>query len=296
LSVYLKTDSLSEGILTNSRIILSTELMTRMIETNQIKLIKYCLKYHAEYDKDIKNSRILLSGAHLEQSLSNKILLSDFFNLMLERDYSFAKISKQLMYLKHFLNSREIFVLFAVKRKVRLMSYLINSMELNFNFKPYLILDVLANDVYDIALLLYREYFLKFSDQIYTKIINYMTTAFMKTGQTEEKCYLYIRLIDRVTLDDATKLTNVILNRVSNQSKSNIFLVCINVVRIGCLLIQIFDRLAGMYPVLKNRVQEIRTKIIAILLEYMGDVDTIEEMRYLLLTQDLDYRDALTYI
>jgi len=113
------------------------------------------------------------------------------------------------------------------------MSYLINSTELNFTFKPYLILDIIANDVYDIALLLYREYFLRLTDKMNTKLISYLTTAFMKTGQTEEKCYLYIRLIDRVSLDEATKLTNAISSRVSNQSKSNIFLVCLNVVRIG---------------------------------------------------------------
>lgn len=67
------------------------------------------------------------------------------------------------------------------------MSFLINTQELNFRFKPYLILDVLANDVYDIALLLYREYFLKLTEKNNTKIISYLTTAFMKTGQTEEK-------------------------------------------------------------------------------------------------------------
>lgn len=107
---------------------------------------------------------------------------------------------------------------------------------------------------------------------------------------------MYMRLIDKVTLDDATKLINVLSHRISNQSKSNIFLVCVNVVRIGCLLIQIIERLASMYPVLKNRVLEIRTKIIKILISYMEEVKTLEEMRYLLLTKDLDYRDSLTYI
>ena len=68
-----------------------------------------------------------------------------------------------------------------------MMSFLMNSPDLNFKFKPYLILDILANDVYDIALLLYREYFLQLSDKTNTKIIRYLTTAFMKTGQTEEK-------------------------------------------------------------------------------------------------------------
>ena len=187
ISVFLNVSFLSEQILTNSQIILSTQLMLKMIQHDQRDLIKYCLKYRAEYDKEIKNSRILLSGAHLEQSLSNKILLSDFFNLMLEKNYSFAQISQQMIYLKHYINYRELFVLFAARRKVRLLSFLINSSELNFKFEGYMIIDVMANDVYDIAMLLYREYFLKISENSYDKIIKYLTTSFMKTGQTEEK-------------------------------------------------------------------------------------------------------------
>lgn len=87
-----------------------------------------------------------------------------------------------------------------------------------------------------------------------------------------------------------------VAHRVSNKSKSNIFLVCINVARLGCQLIQILERLKYNYPVLGDQVQEIRKKIINILVAYMSDVKTIEEMRFLLLSQDLDYRDALTYI
>lgn len=41
LSIYLDTIKLAEQILTNSQIILSTELMVKMIESNQIELIKY---------------------------------------------------------------------------------------------------------------------------------------------------------------------------------------------------------------------------------------------------------------
>lgn len=187
VAVYLNATKLAELILTNSRIILSTELMIRMIENDQRELIRYCLKYKAEYDKEIKNNRILLSGAQLEQSLNNEILLSDFFNLMLEKDYAYHRICQQLVFLKHYINYREIFVLFATRRKVRLMSFLINSSDLNFRFKPYYILDVLANDVFDIALLLYREYFLQLSENTNDKVVRYLTTSFMKTGQTEEK-------------------------------------------------------------------------------------------------------------
>lgn len=187
ISVFMNAEFLSEQILTNSQIILSTNLMLKMIEQDQRELIKYCLKYRAEYDKEIKNNRILLSGLDLEQSLSNKILLSDFFNLMLEKHYSFDQVSQKLIFLKNYINYREIFVLFAVRRKVRLLSFLMNSSEINFKFESFMIIDVLANDVYDIAMLLYREYFLRISEDSYKKIIKYLTTSFLKTGQTEEK-------------------------------------------------------------------------------------------------------------
>ena len=51
-----------------------------------------------------------------------------------------------------------------------------------------------------------------------------------------------------------------------------------------------------MYPVLKNRVFEIRKIIVQTLRTYLEDIKTIEEVRHLLLSQDLDYRDSLTYI
>ena len=70
-----------------------------------------------------------------------------------------------------------------------LMSYLLNSEEFGFQFEPHLLADVMANDVFDIALLLYREYFLQIKD--YRKFISYLTTSFRKEGQMEEKCYLY---------------------------------------------------------------------------------------------------------
>lgn len=264
VAVFLNMVKLAEQILTNSMIVLSTELMVRMIESDQTELIRYCLKYKAQYDKEIKNNRILLSGALLEASLSNEILLSDFFNLMLQKNYSYKRICQQLVFLKYFINYRELFVLFASRRKVRLVSFLINSSDLNFKFKSYLILDILANDVYDISLLLYREYFLQMSEKTNQTIIRYLTMSFMNTGQTEEKCYLYMRFIDRIDLEQAANLLKALSLRISNKSKSNIFLVCVNVIRIGCLIIQIIERLSLRFPVLQDRVKEIRMKIVKI--------------------------------
>lgn len=80
---------LAEHILTNSRIILNQKWMTKMIDYEQNDLMLLCLKYKAEYDIKIKSDRISLSGYFMEEALENKILLSDFIHLMLEKKFVF---------------------------------------------------------------------------------------------------------------------------------------------------------------------------------------------------------------
>lgn len=80
---------LAEHILTNSRIILNQKWMNKMIDYEQNDLILLCLKYKAEYDLKIKSDRISLSGYFMEEALENKILLSDFIHLMLEKKFVF---------------------------------------------------------------------------------------------------------------------------------------------------------------------------------------------------------------
>lgn len=55
--------------------------------------------------------------------------------------------------------------MFAMKRKLKLMSHLINSDDFSFDFTEDNFCDVLENDVYDMGVLLYREYFLHISRQ-----------------------------------------------------------------------------------------------------------------------------------
>jgi len=52
-----------------------------------------------------------------------------------------------------------------MKRKLKLMSLLINSDDFLFEFTENNFTDVIENDVYDIGVLLYREYFLKIIKQ-----------------------------------------------------------------------------------------------------------------------------------
>lgn len=58
------------------------------------------------------------------------------------------------------IDKRELFLLFAMKRKLKLMSHVINSDDFAFEFKEDNFIDVVENEVYDMAVLLYREYFL----------------------------------------------------------------------------------------------------------------------------------------
>lgn len=63
--------------------------MNKMIDYEQNDLMLLCLKYKAEYDLKIKSDRISLSGYFMEEALENKILLSDFIHLMLEKKFVF---------------------------------------------------------------------------------------------------------------------------------------------------------------------------------------------------------------
>jgi hypothetical protein len=78
--------------------------MHMMIDQEQVGLMNLCLKYKAEYDIKIKSDRITLSGYFMEESLDNKILLSDFINIMLEKKFVFPMIKRYLLDLKDFLN------------------------------------------------------------------------------------------------------------------------------------------------------------------------------------------------
>lgn len=55
---------------------------------------------------------------------------------------------------------RELFLLFTIRRKIKLMSHLINSEDFSMEFVEANFVDVIENDVYDMGVLLYREYFL----------------------------------------------------------------------------------------------------------------------------------------
>ena len=99
------------------------------------------------------------------------------------------------------LDSRELFLMFAIKRKLKLMSHVINSADFMLNFNEDNFIDVIENDVYDMAVLLYREYFLKITKK-QDKICQLLVNAFEKAnGQLESKCFLLKRFINAMRFE-----------------------------------------------------------------------------------------------
>ena len=71
--------------------------------------------------------------------------------------------------------------MFAMKRKLKLMSHLINSEDFLLDMTEENFIDVLENDVYDMAVLLYREYFLLITKK-QDKIVSLLVNAFSKSN------------------------------------------------------------------------------------------------------------------
>jgi hypothetical protein len=89
---------------------------------------------------------------------------------MLEQNWSSYDIrEKILIFTKKgnrldVIDKRELFLIFALKRKIKLMSFLVNSEIYNMEFKDDNFIDVIENSAYDMGVILYREYFLKLTD------------------------------------------------------------------------------------------------------------------------------------
>lgn len=84
--------------------------------------------------------------------------------------------------------------------------------------------------------------------------------------------------------------------RIYDKSRGNIFVNTLNVVKSACLLIELLQLVRNSFGFMQRRVQEIRQQIIKITIEFMSEVSSEDEMRFLLLEKDLDNRDALNLI
>lgn len=112
--------------------------------------------------------KIVFAGRAAAPLEDRTIKLVDFVQVMLELNWSSKEIKEVLInYSKKSkidsVDMRELFLMFAVKRKIKLMSMLINGDEFMMEFTEENFLDVVENEAFDMAVLLYREYFLLLS-------------------------------------------------------------------------------------------------------------------------------------
>jgi len=159
---------------------------------------------------------------------------------------------------------REMFLLFAIKRKIKLMSFLINDANFNMDFRESHFLDVLENSAYDMAALLLREYFLKLNDEA-EKTINLLVNSFSETnGMLESKSYILKRYITKMTYEQATSFLDAVEKGVKNTSRGNILILSLNVIKSACLLIELLEKVREQYTFLERRIEEIKNAIIVI--------------------------------
>lgn len=89
-----------------------------------------------------------------------------------------------------------------MKRKLKMMSHMINSDDFNIDMSDERhFVDVLENDIYDMAVLLYREYFLVIVNG-QDKIVSLLVNSFSKAnGMLEAKAFLLKRFISNMKFE-----------------------------------------------------------------------------------------------
>jgi len=125
---------------------------------------------------------------------------------MLEQKWSSMRIRETILsYCKkgklETTDEREMFLLFAIKRKLKLMSFMINSDEFGMEFTEDNFIDVIENSAYDMGVLLYREYFLILNERvekIVTLLINGLTE---NNGMLEAKTFLLKRFVAKMNYE-----------------------------------------------------------------------------------------------
>ena len=122
--------------------------------------------------------KIVFAGRAAAPLEDRTIKLVDFVQVMLELNWKSSEITEVLTnYSKKSkidnVDMRELFLMFAVKRKIKLMSMLINGDIFKMEFTEDNLLDVIENDAFDMGVLLYREYFLLLkSPKVADKIVS----------------------------------------------------------------------------------------------------------------------------
>jgi hypothetical protein len=99
---------------------------------------------------------------------------------------------------------RELFLLFAIKRKIKLMSFLVNSEEFKMEVDENNFIDIIENSAYDIGVLVYREYFLLLNTKT-DKTVNLLIKAFVKGNSVK---MMRILTMKKIILNRIVQMTN----------------------------------------------------------------------------------------
>jgi len=121
-----------------------------------------------------------------------------------------------------------------------------------------------------------------------------LVSGFSKAnGQLEAKAFLLKRFIPFMRFEQAQTFLEAVEERIFDKSRGNIFVNTLNVVKSACLIIELLEKVRSNFSFMTRRVQEIRNRILKITVQFMSEVSSEDEMRFLLLEKDLDSRDAL---
>ena len=152
-------------------------------------------------------------------------------------------------------DERELFLIFAMKKKLKLMSHLINSEDYHIDMSDSkFFIDVLENEVYDMAVLLYREYFLVITKE-QDKIVSLLVNSFSKAnGMLEAKAFLLKRFITHMRFEQAQTFLEAVEARIYDKSRGNIFVNSLNVVKSACLLIELLYMVKNAFGFMQRRV------------------------------------------
>ncbi len=113
---------------------------------------------------------------------------------------------------------RDMFRLFVQKRKVKLLRYLFQ-LHNDFDFSPELFVESLELEAYDIAALLFKEFFRSMRDRTATEteyIITILVSSLNKNnGLIEFKTFLIRSYLEHFSLRHAKQLVEVLEQKVS---------------------------------------------------------------------------------
>ena len=145
------------------------------------------------------------------------------------------------------LNYIELYRTFVKHRKIKLIRYLF-AQKMDFEFKVEIFIMTLDESAFDVAVLLYKEfaYLMRNNSdednrQIVSRLVSGMNQANEGSGMIEEKTFLIRVFMTHFQLRHARQLLDHIEKKGLKANKLNLFVNNFNVVKTGCVLIEVLE-------------------------------------------------------